>query len=315
MKSRYGLTVLELLVTVVIIGVLAAILILRYQGAQEKANIAALQNDLRNYAVAQEEQLANVGTYSTSPAELPGYALSRGVEARLSYQGPGQWYLLLGHAKMDVRCALHGGHAADAVQARSPVCAPSTEMGQTLSFGEDGTMSEFRLNLGVPGPIEAVPDSTTPGRLIARITGRQALEGKVNIPYDPNRLYRVTATIRQAKNPTTTDRAMVYVGLVGVAEDGVTRVNWRGGNTVSEQHYIAVNDFQITESMGWMTFQGYARGHGVRTNYFENFPDPAKPAPLYPGVAYIRPYVVVNEPDSNSDGVADVKDFRIDVIN
>ena len=67
---RRGFTLIELLIVVVIIGVLAAVAIPKFQSTKGKANAATLKSDLRNLATAQEAYFSDYATYSGSWANL-----------------------------------------------------------------------------------------------------------------------------------------------------------------------------------------------------------------------------------------------------
>ena len=53
-RAREGFTLIELLIVVVIIGILAAIAIPKFQTTKGKASLAAMRSDLRNLTTAQE---------------------------------------------------------------------------------------------------------------------------------------------------------------------------------------------------------------------------------------------------------------------
>ncbi len=73
-----GFTLIELLIVVVIIGIIAAIAIPKFQSTKGKANAAALRSDLRNLASAQEAYFYENARYTTDTTMLK-YRGSPGV--------------------------------------------------------------------------------------------------------------------------------------------------------------------------------------------------------------------------------------------
>lgn len=63
-RSQRGFTLIELLIVVVIIGILAAIGIPKFQATKGKAYFAAMKSDLRNLTTAQESYFYDHGAYS-----------------------------------------------------------------------------------------------------------------------------------------------------------------------------------------------------------------------------------------------------------
>jgi len=64
MSNRKGFTLIELLIVVVIIGILAAIAIPKFANTKDKAKIASMKSDLRNFVSAQEGHFADYATYA-----------------------------------------------------------------------------------------------------------------------------------------------------------------------------------------------------------------------------------------------------------
>jgi type IV pilus assembly protein PilA len=83
-RPRAAFTLIELLIVVVIIGILAAIAIPKFQNTKGKANSAALRSDLRNLAVAEESYYFEQKTYSVDTAAIkfrpsPGVIMTIGT--------------------------------------------------------------------------------------------------------------------------------------------------------------------------------------------------------------------------------------------
>lgn len=67
---NHGFTIVELLVVIVVIGVLAAISIVAYNGIQERAHIASAQSDLRSLGTAMQLHQAEHGSLPTNGTSL-----------------------------------------------------------------------------------------------------------------------------------------------------------------------------------------------------------------------------------------------------
>jgi type IV pilus assembly protein PilA len=121
-RSRRGFTLIELLIVVVIIGLLAAIAIPKFQSTKGKANAATLKSDLRNLATAQEAYFYENFTYTTSTANL-NVSLSTGVTITWGTVGPGGWSAKVTHPNAyPIECAIFIGGV--------PPMAPATVEGQ-----------------------------------------------------------------------------------------------------------------------------------------------------------------------------------------
>jgi type IV pilus assembly protein PilA len=78
---KKGLTLIELLIVVVIIGILAAIAIPKFANTKEKAYVASMKSDLRNLITAQEAYYSdNNSNYAQSTTNLgTNYKPSTGI--------------------------------------------------------------------------------------------------------------------------------------------------------------------------------------------------------------------------------------------
>ena len=124
MRQEKGFTLIELLIVVVIIGVLAAVAIPKFQSTKGKANAATLKSDLRNLATAQEAYFYENLTYTTTLSSL-NVSLSTGVTITWGTVGTQGWAAKITHPlAYPIECAMFIGAV--------PPMAPAVVEGQLL---------------------------------------------------------------------------------------------------------------------------------------------------------------------------------------
>ena len=79
---RKGFTLIELLIVVVIIGILAAIAIPKFEHTKGKAQVSAIKSDLRNLMSAQEAYYYDYQTYAGNLTQL-SMQRSKGVDLEI----------------------------------------------------------------------------------------------------------------------------------------------------------------------------------------------------------------------------------------
>ena len=90
-RTRAGFTLIELLIVVVIIGVLAAIAIPKFQNTKGKANAASLRADLRNLVTAEEAYFSDYTTYVVTGTLGASYAPSSGITVTVNSPSGTGW--------------------------------------------------------------------------------------------------------------------------------------------------------------------------------------------------------------------------------
>jgi prepilin-type N-terminal cleavage/methylation domain-containing protein len=208
-QNLKGFTIVELLIVIVVIGILAAITIVAYNGVQQRAKAAAVSTDLAGAA----KQLAifevDAGSYPATLADVNG---GQGIKASAGttyqYSSTGTTYCVTAtNGTMSYKisntatnptqggCAGHGvgGVAAITNLVRNPVAATGTsDWVTTASTG--GTSTGSRLT----GQATPLPGVSTAYRIT--LTGTPAswwrVQNSSNIPVTAGRQYTASGWVR-----------------------------------------------------------------------------------------------------------------------
>lgn len=120
-RDRHGFTLVEILIVVVVIGILTAIVIPRFNNARGKSFAASMKSDLRNLAVAEEDYFYAAGRYTDDMTKL-SFNTSPGVTVTIVEASGAGWSAKSQHPQAyPLTCAIFWGPV-------TPV-APATQEG------------------------------------------------------------------------------------------------------------------------------------------------------------------------------------------
>ena len=212
-------------------------------------------------------------------------------------------------AELAANSVIAGKIAAGAVTATSLTVGIAQSIAEKLNdaMGDSSLWSQVS-GTGTPTWLTNVTDAAA-GSTVLQSNGYCTMERQVNIPYDPDALYRITVRLRVTTAPSSA--GTISLGLSGIAADGTTRVNTTGTNTTSTQHFVAASGVTIAAGTTWTTYTGYIKGT-ASTGTSTAAPDPKAPGAAHTNVRYVRPLIrlLLNAPD----GVAQVDQVTVETV-
>lgn len=156
--------------------------------------------------------------------------------------------------------------------------------------GDSWAEADWNKRAGT-GTVAPVSDTAADGSSALEANGYVWYALQQNLTFNPTKLYRIRARVRQV-SPAPSGTYYTYVGVEGVAGDGVTLINAAGVNTSASQHYLCLSNTTLTPGDPFAEYVGYFRGNAP-TNTQGPHPDPFSPAQLYSGVAFVRPLFIL----------------------
>jgi type IV pilus assembly protein PilE len=116
LRKKDGFSLIELLISIVIIGILASMSVTIWNKRKEEAFLAGMKSDLRNLAVAEEAYFTDHAAYTSDTDDLV-FRSSPNVVFTLQADQDG-WAGNASHPAVSVECALFVGNIAPLSPAR-----------------------------------------------------------------------------------------------------------------------------------------------------------------------------------------------------
>jgi len=109
-----GFTLVELLMSMAIVGLLAAFAVPRWAKLTERSIVAAMRTDVRNLAVLEESYFYDVAVYTSDLSALGsrGFVMTAGVQLEIKEATNTGWSASVSHANTLQECHLFVGTAA-----------------------------------------------------------------------------------------------------------------------------------------------------------------------------------------------------------
>jgi len=123
-RSARGFTLIELLMVVVIIGILAAVAIVKFRNVKEKAYIASMQSDLRVLVTVEEAYFTDNVTYANTTTNL-NYIASAGNTITVGAANGTGWSATATNNMTTKTCGIYVGSATPPVTGElegAPTC-------------------------------------------------------------------------------------------------------------------------------------------------------------------------------------------------
>jgi prepilin-type N-terminal cleavage/methylation domain-containing protein len=286
--SQKGFTIVELLIVIVVIGILAAITVVAFNGIQQRAQTTVLTTDIANAAKAMKVSQATNGSYPTTlPSELK---LSKGVGMSLANTGDANTFC--------INAQLTNGSNVQQMYFDSAASdpAPGVCSGSTIAGSESGAIkvnlisnpeftSGWSMGLSVAGQAFATragatgdPYPTKPVLIwnnnVARTTSWAVVQGGVNYSQiTAGKSYQMTYWVRKTGTgfTGTTNVFGVIDGsnqnkAIDVGPSQTVNTSWTKVSSVSpaiansissNKTYLVVSTAPFATT-GWtMEFQGF----------------------------------------------------------